>query len=47
MQKCVLIFKDYKFKAEIFVTLQVFALALVSNAQYCIYGLPYLVLAVV
>jgi hypothetical protein len=47
VQKCVLIFKDYKFKAEFFVFLQIFFLVFISNAQYCVYGLPYLVLTII
>jgi hypothetical protein len=47
VQKCVSIFKDYKFKAEILLCLQILMLALISNAQYCLYGLPYLALTVV
>lgn len=47
VQKCVLIFKDYKFKAEILVCFQIFLLVLIANAQYCIYGLLYLALSLV
>lgn len=47
VQKCVLIFKDYKMKAELFLVLQIIMLVLISNAQYCVYGLPYLCLAAI
>lgn len=47
VQKCVLIFKDFKFKAEILVTIQIGLLVLIANAQYCVYGLPYLIMSVV
>jgi hypothetical protein len=47
VQKCVLIFKDFKFKYEIFVTLQIFMLVMIANAQYCVYGMPYLAIAIV
>lgn len=47
VQKCVQIIKDYKFKAEIFVCLQIFMLVIIANAQYCIYAAPYLILALI
>lgn len=47
VQKCVLIFKDYKMKAEIFLVLQITMLVLIANAQYCVYGVPYLCLSVI
>ena len=42
VQKCISILKDYKFKAEILLAIQILLLALISNAQFCVYGLPYL-----
>ena len=45
VQKCVLIFKDYKFKAEFFLFLQILLLVVTANAQYSVYGLPYLALS--
>lgn len=47
VQKCVLIFKDYKFKVEIFCVLQVIFLVFIANAQYCLYGVPYLAFGVI
>lgn len=47
VQKCVLIFKDYKFKVEIFCVLQVIFLVFIANAQYCLYGTPYLAFGVI
>ena len=41
------ILKDFKFKAEIFLFFQVVQLTLIANAQYCLYGLSYLVFAVI
>jgi hypothetical protein len=43
----VLIFKDYKFKVEIFCVLQVIFLVFIANAQYCLYGVPYLAFGVI
>jgi hypothetical protein len=47
VQKCVSIYKDYKFKVELLLCLQVLMLALIANAQYSVYGLPFLTLVVV
>ena len=46
LQKTVLIFKDYKFKAEIFVCLQILLLVFIANCQYCIYGVLYVILSI-
>jgi hypothetical protein len=47
VQKCVLIYKDFKFKNEFFVFLQILFLVFISNAQYCVFGIPYLVLTLI
>jgi len=41
------ILKDYKFKVEILLFFQIVQLSLIANAQYCIYGIPFLLLSMI